>query len=150
MEMKNKAVKKAKKFIGRRVVIDASLVMKTFIKEDGSDFVDEMIKLNKMQKLALVAPAFLVYELMNALAKKWHNKARARFALDKFDKTGISLIDYQYGFLRRGVDQACSEKLISLYDSAYHALAKEMDAVFLTADRKYFELMKNQGSIELV
>jgi len=38
---------------------------------------------------------------------------------------------------------------ISYYDAAFHILAKELNAIFITADRKYYNQVKDEGFIYL-
>lgn len=149
MEEKIKISKKANSYLGRTIIIDASVILKAFVEEEGSELVDELILLNKMKRLSLIAPSLLAYELLNVLSKKWHNAKTVRDALRILGELEIGIVDYQYGFLDIAAKKACRKSSVSLYDCAYHALAKELDSVFLTADKKYYSLMKNDGNIEL-
>ena len=38
----------------------------------------------------------------------------------------------------------------TVYDACYHYLAKSLDAVLLTCDKKYYDKAKRLGAIELV
>ena len=45
----------------------------------------------------------------------------------------------------------CSKNTrISFYDASYHGIAQYLNADLITADRKYYECIKNEGSIILL
>lgn len=39
---------------------------------------------------------------------------------------------------------------VSFYDASYHALAIAYDGLFVTADRKYYEMTRKEGNVTLL
>ncbi len=140
---------RAKKLIHTVIIVDTSVLIKNFIKEEDSDFVDELISLHQRKELTLLSTPLLQFEFFNVLSNKFKDKARVRQSLKRFLSFGIGIIDAKYGYLEKAIENAC-EARVSYYDSSYHALAKDMDGVFLTADKKYFDITENQGNILLL
>lgn len=149
MEANIKISEKAKKFCYKRIVLDASVLIKAFREEEDSLFVRELLILSKRKSLALLATPLILFEFLNVLSKEIKNTDEVEAALTEFLKLGIGLVPYGYGYLEKGIKAACETKA-SYYDSSYHALAKQMHGVLLTADEKYYELMKNEGNIMLL
>ncbi len=140
---------RVKKLRHRRIVIDTSVLVKFFIEEENSDFVNELMILHQKTELSLIAPPLIIFEFLSVISKVYKNTEKAKGCLKKFYQCKIGMIDATYGYLERALKGAC-ETNVSYYDSGYHALAKEMQGVFLTADKKYYETMKSKGSIVLL
>lgn len=145
-----KISEKAKSFRYKRIIIDSSVVLKVIFEEDDSDLVREIIALHISKQLTLLAPPLLFFEFLNALSKNIRDERRVINSLKKFFKLGIAIVDAKYGYLEKGISAACNNLQISYYDSSYHALAKDMNGIFLTADEKYYNLMKKDGHIALL
>lgn len=141
---------KAKKLRFKRIIIDNSVLLKTVFEEDDSDFVRQLIDLHMSKQLTLLAPPVLYFEFLNALSKNLKDTEQVKTTLKKYFRFGIAIIDATYGYLEEGIRAACENKDVSYYDSSYHALAKDMDGIFLTADKKYYDVMKDQGNIQLL
>jgi predicted nucleic acid-binding protein len=119
-----------------RLVIDASVALKWMTPEEDSEHAMLVLDLDK----ELHAPAFIFMELANAL---W-TQVRA----GKMDAAGArgALADIRSGPLRiwQGEEPlpdtiALSATLDhSIYDCAYLALALELDAVYVTADQRFW------------
>jgi len=130
------------------IIIDNSVLMKAFLDEEGSGKVREILRLAYTKQITLMAPTLIVFEFLNALCKAVGDYEEVKKAYAQFKKLQIGLMDpdenYIFGFL----EDVCG-KGISYYDASYHALAKSFDAVFLTADKAYYKIMKNKGNVEL-
>lgn len=136
--------------IHQRVVIDTSVLLKAVLVEEYSEIVKEIIALHRDMELTLLATPLIFFEFLNALSKRLKDKNLVDSTLKKFFKMKIGVIDAKYGYLWKGIRYACENKQVSFYDSSYHALAMDMDGIFLTADEKYYNLMKNEGNILLL
>ncbi len=133
----------------RRIVVDSSVLSKIFLEESGKEEVYFLMKMRMMGEVTVLAPPLIVYEFLNVLSKTFKDSERVRKAYEKFKEFQIGLIDPGDSFVREATKDSCENKSISYYDASYHALACDMDAVFLTADKKYYDAMKKKGRIVL-
>jgi predicted nucleic acid-binding protein len=140
----------AKKLRFKRIIIDNSVLLKTVFEEEDSSFVRQIVALHMEKQLTLLAPPVLYFEFLNALSKNIKDTEQVKLTLKKYFKFGIAIIDATYGYLEEGIKAACENKDVSYYDSSYHSLAKDMNGIFLTADKKYYDVMKNEGHIALL
>lgn len=134
----------------KAIIIDPSVLIKAFQIEKDSELVEKFLILNKKYQLSLLTTPLMFFEFLNVLSKEFKDEERVQKALKKYFKLNIGVIDATYGYLWKGIKAACQNKQVSYYDSSYHALAKDLDAIFLTADEKYFNMMKDEGHIALL
>ena len=140
----------ARKLIHRVIIIDTSVLIKNFIEEENSNFVDELVGLHDSKQLTLLSTPLLQFEFLNALTNIFKDERKVESALKKFFKIAIGLVPSQYGYMEKGIKSACKNPLVSYYDSSYHSLAKDMDALFLTADKKYYNAVGKDENIALL
>lgn len=117
------------------LVADASVVVKWFLVEEGSDRAlllrDDFVA----GDVELHAPAVLPFEVLNAL--RYSSVLTEEAALQAqavLDGYALRIHALEGTLARRAVHIAFAEDL-SLYDAAYLALAKEIGARVVTADR---------------
>lgn len=146
---KDKTKLDPKIFLHRGLVIDTSVVAKAFLDEDGCRVVDELMRMNAKGDTSIMAPPVLVSEFLNVLSKTFMNLERVETAYKLFSKFNIVITEPDGKFMGDAIKDACENKNVSYYDASYHALAREFGAVFLTADKKYYEAMKRKGNIVL-
>lgn len=136
-------------FLHRGLVIDASVVAKAFLDEDGCHIVDKLMRMNVNGDISIMVPPVFVSEFLNALSKTFMNLERVETAFKLFNKFNIVITEPDGKFVSDAIKDACENKSVSYYDASYHALAREFGTVFLTADKKYYEAMKGKGNIVL-
>ena len=146
---KNKIKFDPAKYRHRSLVIDTSVLSKIFLEEEGSDVVDELMRMRMHGDVTIFATPLIVYEFLNVLAKTIQDPSKVRFAYKKFKDFNIGLVDPGDKYVDEAVDDVCENKSVSYYDASYHALARDMDAVFLTADKKYYDAMNKKGRVVL-
>lgn len=135
-------------FVGRVVVVDASVLVKMFLRESGCEFIRELLRLSKRYQLTILAPFLLRYELLNVLSRKVEDFDRAVKMFEIFNCLKIGFVDPGDIYFKNALSEVWADPKISFYDASYAALAKEFDGIFLTADRKYYE--KAKGRVEMV
>jgi predicted nucleic acid-binding protein len=138
----------ARRFYHKCVVIDNSVLIKGFILEEYSQIVYELIDMNLKREMTLLAPSLLLYEFFNIISRAYESFDGVGYAYNKFKTLNLSLVDPDDTVLMEASDRMFKNRGISYYDSVYHSLAKNMDATFLTADKKYYDEMKKEGNIE--
>lgn len=119
-----------------RLVVDASVATKWIVPEDDSELADLLLT----STARLHAPAFLAMEVANALWLKMRrgelDDAKARASLEYLRKIpwaawqGQEPLPATLG-LAKELDHA-------VYDCAYLALAVHLDAVYVTADERFW------------
>jgi len=123
----------------QKVVADASIVAKWFLKENFSDKAMQLRDSFVTGKLTISVPSLLFYEALNAL---WHS---GLFKEEELTLAASSL--YKYGFdvwEPRGKTYEQSAMLssrhdISVYDATYVALAHHLEATLYTADSELIQ-----------
>jgi predicted nucleic acid-binding protein len=140
---------KPRRFLHKRVVVDASVLLKFFLGEDDADIVKELLQMCMKGEMALFATSLVVFEVLNTIARSYSDPDDACRAYKEFGKLNIGLIDPSDKYVEQAIHDVSENKNISYYDASYHALARDMDAVFLTADKKYYNAMKKRGGMVL-
>jgi len=133
-------------------VIDASVCIKWFSFENEDDVnIASSLRVQHMNRnIFLVAPDILVYEVTNALAyNPLFNKDNVNMAILSLYEMDIKLVESYVGILFESSKLHFS-KNITIYDSIYIALAKYINAQYITADKKLFEKVKDLGNIILL
>jgi predicted nucleic acid-binding protein len=140
---------KSKQFLHKRVVVDASVLLKFFLGEEGGVVVGELLQMNMKGEVSLFATSLILFEVLNAVSRSYTNSSDACIAYSKFKELNIGFIDPDDKYVEQAIDDVFENKKLSYYDASYHALARDMDAVFLTADKRYYDAMKKRGRIVL-
>lgn len=133
-------------------VMDASVCIKWFSFENEDDVnIASSLRVQHMNRnIFLVAPDILVYEVINALAyNPLFNADRVNMAILSLYEMDINFVKPYAGILSESSKLHFS-KNITIYDSIYIALAKYINAQYITADEKLFEKVKDLGSIILL
>lgn len=136
------------KFLGRVVVIDASVLVKMFLGESGDELVRKLFRLTNAYKLTIFAPFLLRYELLNILSRKVEDIDKVSKMFEVFNRLKIGFLDASDDYFKNALKEVWADPKISFYDASYAALAKEYGGIFLTADKKYYERAK--GGVEMV
>ncbi len=117
-------------------VVDASVAVKWFAREDGSERAREVLRRGEAGEVTLHAPDLLLYEVGNALARgKGVSAASVRDALGLLRQSCIEW----HALDEEIIEEAAlfTERYgITFYDAAYAALADREDAVLLSANPK--------------
>jgi predicted nucleic acid-binding protein len=137
----------------KRIVIDASVVLKWYLSdEEQGDMALDILESHASDRLSLHAPALLEFEVANGLAIA---RKRARVgdddalkAMDGFAGLGIGI--YPLLSLFPKVLFYCDKYDISAYDAAYVALADDLKAEFVTADKRLFNSTRELGFVKWI
>lgn len=126
-----------------RYVVDASVAIKWFIPEQLSDAAGRLQHPN----LRLSVPAFFWLEIGNVLAKKIRRGELIREEGDYVLKElrHLPLQRHADDRLFRPAYALALQTQRSLYDCLYLALAEVIDGRMVTADRKFYSALANEG-----
>lgn len=132
------------------LVVDASVVTKWFIPEEGSDKALKLRNSHVEGGLTLMAPDLLVYEVANALAyhpqvsnEDLRQDVEALFTID------LELVPPSTELVASIGDKA-RQLSLSAYDSSYLTLAETTATNLVTADGKFYGKVKNTGQVLLL
>ena len=134
------------------VVVDASVVIKWFVPEAGSDAASRLLA----SEDRLEAPDLLFAEIANAIWKKVQRgqltRAESQMLVSDIERIAVDTTP-----CRALANDAHVLALItsrSVYDSMYVALALRLDTRVITADKRFFHALQSfpdlAGSIELL
>lgn len=134
------------------VVVDASVVIKWFVPEVGSDAASRLLA----SEDRLHAPDLLFAEIANAIWKKvvrgQLTRAESQLLVRDIEKIAVDTMP-----CRALANDAHAIALIasrSVYDSMYVALALRLDTRVITADERFFRALQSfpalAGSVELL
>ena len=130
----------------RKIIVDASLVVKWFITEEYSNLALEIRDRFVNGQLELFAPSLLQYEVLNAL--KYSNL----FSLDNLVDAVTSLENY--GIIQVPLNGDYAQKTlklavdhnISIYDAAYIGLTDVLGICAYSADKKLVDTVNKDYS----
>ena len=132
------------------LVVDASVVLKWFLTEEGSSKALQIRRRHLEGELILSAPSLLVIEIANALAtKSGANSEAVISALKVFYYTKVRL----YPITRKLIQKAslvAVERKITVYDALYVVLAESLGCRFITSDKKLFKKISDLEVSELL
>jgi predicted nucleic acid-binding protein len=119
------------------VVLDASVVVKWFLDEEGS----EAARALRSADLAVSAPHLLLLEVANVF---WRHVRKGALEIatgsDVLSVLGEAPIEWhEDAALFKEAYRLATELGRTVYDSLYLALAVRLDSVLITADRKFYD-----------
>jgi predicted nucleic acid-binding protein len=118
-----------------QIVLDASVIAKLFLKEEGSDIAIRLKDGHVQGKIEILAPSLMKYELISALKSKKFSKGEIKLALEVVRDYGFSIMELDDGLFDK-VAELSIDYNISAYDAAYIALAEDTGVILCTADGK--------------
>ena len=124
------------------VVLDASVVVKWFSKEEGSDLALKLRDEHLAGRMTLISPDLLIYEVSNALR---HNPG---FDADDVKGAVRDLFDLELDLVPPNEEifskaaMRAFELGISIYDACYLALAELMGLEFITGDERLYRKVR--------
>jgi predicted nucleic acid-binding protein len=131
-------------------VVDASVAIKWFSEEEGSEAALKLREDHVEGARILSAPDLLVYELSNALRYK------PDFDDVKVTRAINDVIDLQVDLITPGRElieksaEAAYKYGVTVYDSCYLALGELMGIEVYTANKKLFNQAKASGILHLI
>lgn len=129
------------------VVPDASVLLKWVLPSDDEPDADHARLLRaaiRDEAVRALVPALWLYEVGNTIARRFPQHAEAWLsALMKF---GLEEAPPSHAWLAK-VLELTGRYEVSFYDAAYHALALLHEGLFVTADTRYVDRVKESGSV---
>ena len=132
-------------------VLDASVILSYLLTEKDTvvkEF-EKLLKEVKKGKARFVSSKLLPLEVGNGARYTLSNSALAGEVLESFLKLPLEYLDFTKGQLKRAIQLSYAIQA-SIYDASYHILAIDLEGIFLTCDKKYFQKAKKFGFIRLL
>ena len=118
------------------VVVDASVAVKWFTREEFSDSAARLLAMHREGKVSLASPYLLTYEVANALRyNPGFGIQDVKRAVRALEGLQVSLFPPAGELMDISAEVAFTHGL-SFYDSTYVALAMATKSTFYTADRE--------------
>jgi len=132
------------------LVLDTSVILKWFKEEEYSD-VAIKIKEEFVNGLhEIVVPDLLLYEFSNAMKySKVFARETIKESLSNLIDLGIHIIIPTEEMLSKAIDLAYSYD-ITIYDAVFVSLAKLVNAIFITADKKLYKKIKELNFVKFI
>jgi predicted nucleic acid-binding protein len=120
-----------------KIVLDASVIVKWYSEEEGSDLSRQILLFLKNKKIEIFLPELAKYELGNALLKgKKLPFSLAKKALESFYLLPLNFLKETASLAEKSY--LLGEKLgITYYDACYLAVAKSLKAVLVTENPRH-------------
>lgn len=122
--------------MNNKTVIDASIVVKWFTKEQGHTQAKALRDSHIQHEIELTAPDLLLFELANALSyNKNLTPEDVKQAIKTINMIQVTLVPPTETLINRAIDVA-EKHGITIYDASYLALAEILEINLITADEK--------------
>jgi predicted nucleic acid-binding protein len=132
------------------LVLDASVILKWFLEEEYSD-VALKIRENFYREICrIIEPDFLLYEFVNVLRyNPVYTEEDVIKAVNSLIETDIDIVLPTVELLEVAVNIA-KKYDVTTYDAIYIALAKLISGVYVTADKKLYEKVKELKFVKFI
>ncbi len=136
--------------LNKYYVLDSSVVIKWFSKEEYTDIALELRDKFVNGDIEIVVPDLQIYEIANALRyNKYIQKSEVDNAVKSLVEIGIKVISPKREVMKIAIDIAYDYNL-TIYDSYFIALAKELGFIFVTADEQLYKKIKSLNFVKLL
>ncbi|MDO8515004.1 MAG: type II toxin-antitoxin system VapC family toxin [bacterium] len=120
-----------------KIILDTSVIIKWFVKEENSDKADGWLVKIKNSSVLLVSPAVLFLELSNALILgNKYEKQDAKRAVAAVYKLSPEIIYPDQNLIEDIIELMAKDK-IAAYDALFIVLSQKFNIPLLTADLKH-------------
>lgn len=119
-------------------ILDVSVIIKWFVQEEDSDKALVFLNSLKNNKVNIIVPTLLFYELGNVLISKNISVDIVGEIIAMLQNLSLEIQDIGLASFRK-IYQNSVEYSITFYDAAYITLLQKEDCLFITADRKLFQ-----------
>ncbi|TPI35412.1 type II toxin-antitoxin system VapC family toxin [Mesorhizobium sp. B3-1-9] len=136
------------------IIVDASIFIKLFRDEDGSEQARNLFAKNIADGRAMAAPSILLYESLSAALHYEQSFVMVATLIAGLREGGFQLLEPDMGELAKTQEIATQLSPAGGYptlnDCVYYAMAINRAATLVTADQRHFAKTKHLGSIVLL
>jgi predicted nucleic acid-binding protein len=133
----------------KAAVADASVIARWYVKEDSYRKALEVRRDYDENRLNLIEPSLLLYEVSNAL------RYSPELGVEDVKRSVKSIIDMQLDLrdMDHELGMLCLESAyrygVSIYDSSYFTLARKLDVKLVTADDRLAKKVPGENLVAL-
>ena len=120
-------------------ILDASVVVKWFSKEENSDEALNLKESYLNGEIILITTILTKLEVLNALKYKGNSEENLKKANEYLENLQIRLVDINNNLLDKAIEISIKYK-ITIYDSIYAAIAQIYGCQLITADKELFKV----------
>ncbi|MEE9223133.1 MAG: type II toxin-antitoxin system VapC family toxin [Thermoplasmata archaeon] len=133
----------------KTLVLDASVVVKWYCEEKDSDKALEIRERYRRHQVNIIVPNLLFYEVINAIRFNLEitEETKKRIAKNVLEIGFDTVIPSRNQYVE-ALNFALKEDL-TIYDSIYYVIAKDADAVYVTADKNFWSKTENRAIVLL-
>ena len=131
-------------------VLDASVVLKWFVSEKDSDKAEALRSEYYLSKRDIIVPDLILYEVSNAL--RYHpdfEPLEIKEAIQTLFDIGIEIVTPTQMLINKSIDMASGNN-VTCYDAIYFALAQDLQTDFITADKKFYNRLFQNGFTNII
>lgn len=136
------------------IVVDASIFIKLFRDEDGSEQARELFAKNIADARVMAAPGILLYEALSAALHYEQSFVMVAKLIAGLREGGFQLLEPDMDELAKTQEMTTYPSPAGGYptlnDCVYHAIAINRAGTLVTADQRHFAKTKHLGSIVLL
>ena len=136
-----------------KIVIDSCIFIKLFVDEDDSLQAISLFEKLINDKTKILLPEIYLYEILTAVIRSGGKIDDVFYSLKFYEEAGIEVVKLDEKLAKKAAKIIKIGNAKSGYpsfcDAIYHATAIENNCTFLTADKKYYNKVKEIGNIEV-
>lgn len=136
------------------IIIDASVFVKLFKQEEGSEQARALIDRLVEDGTPLLAPTIVLYETLSAALHVGYPFARIHDLFDRLNALGLTIDQPDENELvlaeKIATGAAPGGGYPTLFDSIYHAMAINRTGTFVTADSRHVAKAGHLGAVMLL
>jgi len=123
----------------QKKVIDASIAVKWFIKEEGRKATINLRDMHIREEIVLVAPELIILEILNSLRYKNNDKEKLKEINENLIKIQIEIVPLNKFLMEKAI-AAAVEYNLTIYDALYVAIAQINGIELITEDEKLLKV----------
>ncbi|MCS7364875.1 MAG: type II toxin-antitoxin system VapC family toxin [archaeon GB-1867-035] len=132
------------------IVVDASVIVKWFVKEEYRDRALMLRKMHVHEKCLLIAPKLIIYEVCNALRfNPEFEEEDVMKASEALFQIHLKLEDLMMEDVFKVIRNSFKYN-ITFYDASYLTLAEKEGCPFVTADEKLYRKIRENPLVYLL
>lgn len=128
--------------MSKTFIPDSNIFAKLLFEETDSKLASEFFEQCIHQDAKLIVPELFTYEIMSICQYYGGNISKALSMIEAYKDVNLTVISPNINMWKKAANIANDGNpksgFPSMYDSIYHALAIELDGIFVTADKKHF------------
>ncbi len=129
------------------MILDASVIAKWFLEEEGTEKALEIREKYIQDEFDISVPDLLIYELANTLKYSKFSSAEIDRAISTIYSMDLFIVDPSQNIMRKASEIAINKE-VSIYDATYVALAHQLSTDLITSDKPLYRKTKDPYDVK--